>query len=578
MLTMLARLLVDVRRERSKQALRPAPPWAADATTDGGGLCDEAATARVAQATADFWAFDRLYFPPEVYTQGHAAPGDYHRHLVEEAQRPGVYIHLGARVHGKTVTAKKLLVWLLLTGRITIAGTLSQKLDVARNILADVAALIRDNPRIVHDWRPRFPVCNADALMMVTEREGTSPRYRHAQAFSEGRSVRGYARGFARPEWILCDDLENRKSPMGDGQVKRRIKVLQEAAKSMATPTERADGSPDSPGGTLVCLGNNFDERCAMHRLLTEYETSRAGPGTAQSTLPPSWRVERWPAWIDAPRFVPNRAAKAGGDGGTGGRPPAYTFDVGPLWSARFPAINVADLRRRLEPADEDEWQGEFLQNPQPPEGNVFSREHYREFDALPADARGVVYCDPNLSLKGKGDTTAITALLFSPLTQEYYVPAARCKSFSDSNDLLDALLDVRDGEGGRVVALGFDGHVAQESSWTNHVRNWCRLKSRPFPRITWCRYRVDDLAKNTQAAWTSGAIAFPRGFAQSEEGRRYLAQLYAFRGKRSPSEQNDDAPDSLICADELLHERGIVQRPGGEVAASVTLPPSIDW
>ena len=551
---MLARLLVDLKREQSKALLRPAPPW------PSADLGDEAALARVAEATADFWAFDRLYFPPEVYTQGHAPPDDYHRHLVDEAQRPGVYIHLGARIHGKTVTAKKLLVWLLLTGRVTIAGTLSQKLDVARNILADVAALIRDNPRITHDWQPRFPVCNADALMMVTEREGTCPRYRHAQAFSEGRSVRGYARGFARPEWILCDDLENRKSPMGAAQVKRRIKVLQEAAKSMATPTD------DSPGGTLVCLGNNFDERCAMHTLLKEYEGTGEG-----STLPPSWRVERWPAWIETPRIVQNS------DGGT------FEMPAGPLWAARFPATTVADLRVRLEPADEDEWQGEFLQNPQPPEGNVFSREHYLEYDALPEDARGVLYCDPNLSIKGKGDTTAITALLFSPAVQSYFVAGARCRSFGDSNDLLDALLDVRDAVNeapgrSRVASVGFDGNVTQESSWTNNVRNWCRIRGRAFPRITWCRYRVDDLAKNTQTAWSNGEIAFPRGFGQTEEGRRYLAQLYAFHGKRAPSQMNDDAPDSLICADELLRERGVVKRPGGRAAAAVSAPDDITW
>jgi hypothetical protein len=558
-MTMLARLLVDVRRERSKMALRPAKPWPV------AELPDDRALARIAAATADFWEFDRLYFPPEVYTQGHAEPGDYHRHLVDEAQRPGVYVHLGARIHGKTVTVKKLLAWLLLTGNVTIAGTLSQKLDVARNILADVVALIRDNPRIVHDWRPRFAVCNADAMQMVTEREGTSPLYRYAQAFSEGRSVRGYARGFARPEWIICDDLENRKSPMGDEQVKRRIKVLQEASKSMATP------AGDAPGGTLVCLGNDFDERCAMHRLLTQYETAGG------SELPPSWRVEKWPAWIEAPRVVHNS------DGGT------FEMPTGPLWRARFSAATVAELRRKLEPADEDEWQGEFLQNPQPPEGNVFRAEHYREFDALPSDARGVVYCDPNLSLKGKGDTTAITALLYSPATLEYYVSAARCISFSDSNALLSALLDVRDGvnragygpdEAGRsrVVAVGFDGNVSQESTWTNHVRNWCRINTRPFPRLVWCRYRVDDLAKNTQAAWTAKQISFPKGFAQTEEGRRYLAQLYAFRGKRSPSEQNDDAPDSLICADELLHERGVVKRPEARSSAAVNIQDDMSW
>jgi hypothetical protein len=534
--TLLARLAVEARREKSRMALRPAPPWTPEE------MGEEQALARIAQAADDaadgsgFWAFDALYFPPHVYTQGYAPPAPYHRHLVGQALLPGVYVHLGARVHGKTVTAKKLLAWLLLTGRVSVAGTLSQKLDVARAILADVVALIRDNPRIAYDFRPRFPVCNADELQMTTERAGTAGGYRHARAFSEGRSVRGFARGFARPEWILSDDLENRKSPMGDVQVRRRAKVLQEAVKSMAG------------GGTLVALGNDFDERCLMHRLRLEYE---------RGELSPSWRVERHPAWDEASHA--------------------------PLWPDRFPASDLVELRRMLEPADEDEWQGEFLQNPQPPSGSVFQRtgadgrELYREYDALPSDARGVAYCDPNLSLKGKGDTTAMGALLFSASTMEFYVAAARCRSFSDSNDLLDALLDVR-GAHPSVRTVGFDGNVAQESTWTNHVRNWCRIQGVPFPVIAWCRYRVDDLAKNAAAVWAEGRFLFPKGFAQSEEGRRFLAQLYAFKGKRTPSEQQDDAPDMLICAHELLCERGIVRRKEARSVASVTASADVEW
>ena len=59
--------------------------------------------------------------------------------------------------------------------------------------------------------------------------------------------------------------------------------------------------------------------------------------------------------------------------------------------------------------------------------------------------------------------------------------------------------------------------------------------------------YRITGIRGNipyfVMAAWTAKQISFPRGFAQTEEGRRYLAQLYAFRGKRSPS-----AP-ARICA-----------------------------
>lgn len=531
--TFLARLAVNVRQERDAAALRPAPPWTgAEASTDA--RAERVAACLDADENAAFWAFDTLYFPPSVYTQGYAAPADYHRHLVAEANRPGVYIHLGARDHGKTVTAKKWLAWMLLAGRVSIAGTFSQKLDVSRALLADVHALLGENPRILADWKPRFHVANADALQMTTEGAGCPRHWRFARAFSEGRSVRGYARQFGRPDVILCDDLENRKSPMGADQVSRRGKLLAETRTSMQR------------GGTLVVLGNDFDPRCLMHRLRLDHEEGR---------LDPSWRVERHPAWQS---------------GGTGnGR------TAGPLWPERFPAATLPELRTMLAPADEDEWQGEYLQNPQPPEGSLFKRDHYAEEHA-PADVRAVVYVDPNLALKGKGDTTGMVALGWSRSAEAYYVLAARCRSYADSNDLLGDVLDLRRDAQARTV--GFDGNVTQESTWTQHVRAFTRERGEPYPAIEWCRYRVDDLAKNAATAFATGLIRFPRGFAQTDEGARFLSQMYAFRGKRAPSEQNDDAPDALICAFELLHERGMAGRRGQAVAAPVTVPSTFDF
>ena len=48
--TFVTRLMVDVRRERSRIALRPAPPWPADE------LGDERAALRINSSVADFWA------------------------------------------------------------------------------------------------------------------------------------------------------------------------------------------------------------------------------------------------------------------------------------------------------------------------------------------------------------------------------------------------------------------------------------------------------------------------------------------------------------------------------------------
>jgi hypothetical protein len=188
--------------------------------------------------------------------------------------------------------------------------------------------------------------------------------------------------------------------------------------------------------------------------------------------------------------------------------------------------------------------------------GTVFLKKHYQEAEYLPADVKGVIYTDPNLSLKSKGDTTAITNLGYSALKDQYFIVNASCKSHSDSNELLDEVLSLKTVG---TTGLAFDGNVTQESTWTNFVKNWARLHNSPFPRIEYKRYNVDDLAKNIQLAWNEGRVFFPQGFRDSLENKIYLSQLFAFTNKKA--KRKDDAPDSLICAFEFLHERQIASR-----------------
>lgn len=209
----------------------------------------------------------------------------------------------------------------------------------------------------------------------------------------------------------------------------------------------------------------------------------------------------------------------------------------------------------------------------EPVEGFIFRREFYEEYDVLPADVRGVVYCDPNLAKRGQGDTTAIVRLVFSPSTAKYYVTGAVCRSFSDSNDLLGAVLKLKDAT---VKAVGFDGNVTQESQWTNNVRNWCRLNGVPFPVIDYKRYRVDDIAKNTQLAYSDRAIVFPRGFRSTTDGERFIAQMFAFAGKKAKNP--DDAPDALISAFEFLHERSLARRAHTTAIPTLPIGGSINW
>ena len=486
-----------------KATLQQLKPWDSKENTE------KARQKRLEAAKTSFWAFDRMYFPPAMYEEGYYQPNRMHKSIIAQMNMPGVYINFGPRDHGKTVTAKKGLVWMLMTGRITIGGVYAETLPKAWNILNDINTLIRENERLLSDYKPEFAESNTDQFKFRTTAKGTISKWRYCATFSEGRSVRGFTRLFGRPQLLIGDDVETLESSMSNDPVEQRVRKIAETLKSL------------NEKGTFLILGNDFDRRSALHRLKVEQE---------QGILAENWHVHSWRAW----------------DGKK------------PLWHTRYKAETEAELMRLLKPKDEADWQANFQQNPIPPEGIMFKRQHYSEWDVLPADMKGVIYCDPNLSKKSRGDTTAIVALMFSPSTFKYYIATARCKSYSDSDILLNDVLRIKS-LFPQATTIGFDGNVTQESTWSNNVRNWCRVNQAPFPRIEYKRYRVDDLAKNLQSAYNEDELLFPLQFAKSEEGAVFLAQFFSFAGKRAA--KKDDAPDALISAFELIHERKMVRR-----------------
>jgi len=193
-------------------------------------------------------------------------------------------------------------------------------------------------------------------------------------------------------------------------------------------------------------------------------------------------------------------------------------------------------------------------------EGDIFPAKFYSEWDTIPDDTRSVLWVDPNLSQKTMGDTTAITELGYSPRTDTFYVIKGICESFSDSDLLLNKVLNIKE-ESIYCQVLGFDGNVTQESTWSNNVKNWCRQYERPYPAIEYKRYNVDELMKNVNLTWVRERIKFPPMFKERIENKRYISQVFSFQGKKA--KHPDDAPDSLICAFELLHERKITLKSG---------------
>lgn len=184
-------------------------------------------------------------------------------------------------------------------------------------------------------------------------------------------------------------------------------------------------------------------------------------------------------------------------------------------------------------------------------EGLVFKRDYYREWSEIPADARGVIYCDPNLGIKQEGDTTAIVKLLYSHSTDNYYVAACSCRAMTDPNELISKLFSMRS-DNSRVI--GFDGNFSQESHWSAHIQSYRSKHGLPPVAIDYKRYKIDQLAKSAQILWNEGKIFFPPGFGNTADGTEALPQIFTFAGKKNTKVgMKDDAPDALIGAIELL-------------------------
>lgn len=506
----------------------------------------EAQAKRLEKVYRDFWFFDKTYFNENFY-EDYAEPNKMLKKIVSSSTTPGYHLFIGPRKHGKSVTAKKLLLWLTLTGKVQIAGVYSETINKSAAILKDIYKLCITNDRLMFDFDVEFSEANSDSLAFIVHNskeiddqflfdkrisrqdaknakngrqvderisrqvaKNAKNGMRFIASFSEGRSLRGYTRMFGRPSLLIADDVETLESSFSPQAVRLRIEKLFESYHSLGD------------NGVFIILANDFNTSSAVHQIRLQHE---------ENLLAKNWNVYIYKA-----------------------------FDKQPLWKERFKVKTESELKKLLKPSSEADWQANYQQNPIEPEGFFFLRENFITYKTLPKDVKAVLYCDPNLSKKGKGNTTAITVLGYSPKEDKYYLIDAVCKSFSDSNDLLDTIFMLRQAQHDKiqVYAIAFDGNVTQESTWSQFVRNWCTINKIPFPVIEYKRYRVNDIAKNVQLIYSQNKLLFPDNFSKTENGERYLNQLFAFTGEKGSS--LDDAPDSLICAFEFLHERKLVR------------------
>lgn len=481
-------------------------------------LTEVAKNKRLKKASKEFWFFDKTYFPPEIY-EDYAAPSFFHKDIISIASLKDKKAHVfhGPRDGGKTITMKKYIIWAFLFGKRKLMAVASQTLTTPHAFLLDVIYLVDTNERIAADFSNSAGESELFWSEKSTERLYARSRWNPQGTFvstiSEGRSARGLQRMLSRPDFIYVTDFENLESSFTNEAIEKRLDRLNEMRTTL------------SQSGTLLWEGNNFDVDCAMNRIRTDSE---------RNILTEEYVFHHHPAWSES------RKEKN-------------------FWPAKYKAQTLEELKKIIQPKDEYDWLGNYQGTPEARSGEIFPNQHFNTFrlSDIPKDVIAVVYVDQNLSLKRKGDTTAITCFGFSPSSQKYYVPKIRCKSYDVSNDLLTDLLEVFFGFDKRLdnACIGMDGNVSQESVWTNNITNFTIITGYPYPYVVFKRYNVDNLATPVEDLYKQGVILFEENISKTEEGKTYLKQFHNFRLKKA--NKKDDAPDSLICAYTLLSELG---------------------
>ena len=388
-----------------------------------------------------------------------------------------MHVIAGPRKHGKTATGRKILLWKLLFGHINFAATYSEDLDVARSWLRFIYIFLTRG-RVADDFNPEITIISRDHLEFRTFDETKT-----LKPFSQKRSLRGQLEEFDRPQEIYGDDVETKDSSMDFDAVRNRIDRITEGFESLDNSTAK-----------FIIFANNFDRRCMTNTLLMQQN---------EGILNEGYQVHIYKAWNEK---------------------------TGSLWFSAYPARTEAELKNMLMVRDQSNWFGNYQQDPQPPSGNYFSEDHYATYDELPSDCIGVIYTDQNLAKKSKGDTTAIVKLLHSKSTNKLYVHFPRCKSYSNSKVLFEDIIDMFNSKDSRIIGIGFDGNVTQESYWSELMAAYSNFEHIRFLQrfAEFKKYNVSDIATNAQLLYVQGELLFPKSFGLTKEGTTFLTQFFA--------------------------------------------------
>ncbi len=445
---------------------------------------------RIAMASKDFFSFAKAYFPEKHFEFPF---NEHHRWLIAQALRTDRSFSMIAaqRDFGKTRIFRAFKIWCACFGKKHFYGKVSDTIDLVEKDFKFVRLELSMNPKIVSDFGETIdPKWNSTHSFRVT-RHKHNPHGTLFAAYSTTVTARGELAD-TRLDFLEFDDFEDFSTSVNPEISKRKLEIIErDFLPSLASQ------------GSAIMLGNNA-RTTGIFNLLKEM------PEAERKLSHPAVELTVIPAWQQKKIY---RGLKLIAEGR-------------PTWHERWQFKTEEEMRIALK-VSHSVWQGEYQQNPAPPEGDRFKRSDYRTYKDLPPDVRGLIMCDPAYGTKACFKAAAV--LLFSAKTRRFYSPECFVRQCGWEEYFL-GMYALYDRYRPYISFVGWESNFHQ-AQFLDFQRLFASTASRPrLPiRCIAVEGAKDWRIEKLETPYSMGDILFSEDFLSSRDGTEAIAQLIGF-------------------------------------------------
>lgn len=220
-----------------------------------------------------------------------------------------------------------------------------------------------------------------------------------------------------------------------------------------------------------------------------------------------------------------------------------------PLWEEAF-EFHTEEEMRLFFGVGQMTWNGNYMQEPVVPEGTEFKKVNWRQFEKLPADALGIIMCDP--AGGSKGAYKAANFISYSRTTQRFYVRSFFVRQ-CDWEPYFQWMYQTYNEFSNHIRFIGWEKDFHQDQ-FLLFRKLYPSVKDKPplpiLPIEVKGKGNKDERIRSLAVPYETGQILFHKSFSDSKEGLEAELQLIGF-----PDYSYKDFPDSLATGYRLVFE-----------------------